>query len=315
MQTREDLDLIMSSGLFDEDWYLTNNPDIAKAKVDPLLHFLQTGGFERSLPRPNFSSAWYLDTHADIKNAGINPLIHYLRNGSEAGNQGHAYLEGRKWVSMIDLAAQIVLQSCLDRLEIPLKSNEVLTHLKTALRGDKYSIMLQNIFTFEQFISAQRDNNTIYPLVQASKLPEITDKYAEDASSLSLQCFPILIMGAETVFIPIKILSQNNEIYLSTCFNPDEDAYELKKLEPYCHSIQTIPYWQFGGNQTEIRTWLRGIQMDIVHYEWPCSLENYDPSFGQIQIFTYMEALSLRLLMDMKRVEPIRLPGWQYLLN
>jgi GT2 family glycosyltransferase len=80
-EIKEDLDLIMSSGLFDEDWYLNNNPDVPEAKVDPLLHFLQFGGFEGRSPGPNFSSAWYLDTHADIKNSGINPLVHFLKYG------------------------------------------------------------------------------------------------------------------------------------------------------------------------------------------------------------------------------------------
>jgi glycosyltransferase involved in cell wall biosynthesis len=76
-------------------------------------------------------------------------------------------------------------------------------------------------------------------------------------------------------------------------------------VKPYCHSIQTIPYWQFGGNQSKIRQWLNGTEMDVVHFEWPHSLENYDPGFGKAQIFTYMEAVSLRLMMDIDRLPPL----------
>ena len=91
--------------------------------------------------------------------------------------------------------------------------------------------MLQNIFTFEQFILAQRDNNTIYPLVQASKLPEITDKVRRRRILFVTSMFPNSHHGGgNRVLKFIKILSQNNEIYLSTCFNPDEDAYELEKI-------------------------------------------------------------------------------------
>ncbi len=34
------------SGLFDKDWYLAKNPDVAQAGVDPWLHYVRYGGFE-----------------------------------------------------------------------------------------------------------------------------------------------------------------------------------------------------------------------------------------------------------------------------
>jgi len=85
MKLREDLALIRSSDLFDETWYLTNNPDVAQARADPALHYLRFGGFEGLDPGPNFSSAWYLDTYADVKNYGVNPLVHYLKYGRKEG--------------------------------------------------------------------------------------------------------------------------------------------------------------------------------------------------------------------------------------
>jgi len=86
-----DLRLLRSSGLFDEAWYLDHNPDVAQAKVDPLLHYLRFGGFEGRDPGPNFSSAWYLDTYEDVKKAGLNPLVHYLKHGRDEGR--HPNLE------------------------------------------------------------------------------------------------------------------------------------------------------------------------------------------------------------------------------
>ena len=77
----EDLALLKSSGLFDETWYLHNNPDIAQSNVPPLLHYLKKGGFEGRDPGPQFSSLWYLHRYEDVKNAGINPLLHYLKYG------------------------------------------------------------------------------------------------------------------------------------------------------------------------------------------------------------------------------------------
>ncbi|MBI1792906.1 MAG: glycosyltransferase [Chloroflexi bacterium] len=81
----EDLKLIKSSDLFDEVWYLQNNPDVASAKADPARHYLLLGGFEERDPGPNFSVQSYLDSYPDIAKSGINPLIHYLKFGMAEG--------------------------------------------------------------------------------------------------------------------------------------------------------------------------------------------------------------------------------------
>ncbi|MGD0877562.1 MAG: glycosyltransferase [Anaerolineales bacterium] len=82
---KKDLTLIRSSGLFDKAWYMAKNPDIAKAKIDPVRHYLLFGGFESRNPSMDFSSKWYLETYPDVKAANINPLIHYLRTGKREG--------------------------------------------------------------------------------------------------------------------------------------------------------------------------------------------------------------------------------------
>ncbi|MBL8063920.1 MAG: FkbM family methyltransferase [Anaerolineales bacterium] len=81
----DDLGLILSCVFFDKEWYLTANPDVAEAKVDPATHFLYTGGVEGRAPGPGFSSRWYLDAYEDVRLAGVNPLIHYLKYGKAEG--------------------------------------------------------------------------------------------------------------------------------------------------------------------------------------------------------------------------------------
>ena len=61
------LAMIRSTSLFDEVWYLTKYPDIAKAKIDPARHYLLNGGFEGRDPGPDFDSSWYMDTFVDVK--------------------------------------------------------------------------------------------------------------------------------------------------------------------------------------------------------------------------------------------------------
>lgn len=85
-QMRE-LYLIQTSSLFNENWYLEHNPDIAQAKSDPVVHYWLLGGFEGRDPGPDFSSAQYLNSYADVKQAGINPLVHYLRFGEHEGRE------------------------------------------------------------------------------------------------------------------------------------------------------------------------------------------------------------------------------------
>ena len=89
-----DLRLLLSSGFFNREWYLSVNPDVAEAKIDPAMHFLQFGGVEGRSPGPRFSSRWYLDTYEDVRLMGENPLIHYLKHGKS---------EGRTALSMQDV--------------------------------------------------------------------------------------------------------------------------------------------------------------------------------------------------------------------
>src|SRR5215831_3648929 len=74
--------VIGRSGLFDTDWYLAQNPDVASAGINPLVHYLRHGAAEGRGPNPLFDTDWYLAQNSDVAAAGINPLVHYLRHGA-----------------------------------------------------------------------------------------------------------------------------------------------------------------------------------------------------------------------------------------
>jgi hypothetical protein len=84
-QIASDIQMIRVSGLFDKNWYLAKNPDIAMSKIDPLAHYLRHGGFDGRDPGPFFCSRWYLNIYEDVKNSGLNPLVHYLKHGQQKG--------------------------------------------------------------------------------------------------------------------------------------------------------------------------------------------------------------------------------------
>jgi hypothetical protein len=76
---------IEKSGLFSAAWYLARYPDVARAGIDPLLHYIQYGAAEGRDPSPDFSTTAYLERNSDVARAGLNPLLHYIRYGKDEG--------------------------------------------------------------------------------------------------------------------------------------------------------------------------------------------------------------------------------------
>lgn len=82
---RENADRIRRSAYFDKNWYLAANRDVAEKKIDPAIHYLAHGGYERRDPSPRFSSAEYLEMNPDVARAGMNPLFHFEKSGRDEG--------------------------------------------------------------------------------------------------------------------------------------------------------------------------------------------------------------------------------------
>ena len=79
--------LIARSKYFDKRWYLKMYPDVKKAGVDPVKHYMQFGWKEGRHPGPKFDGNVYLDLNADVKRAKINPLLHYEKYGKKEGRK------------------------------------------------------------------------------------------------------------------------------------------------------------------------------------------------------------------------------------
>jgi glycosyltransferase involved in cell wall biosynthesis len=63
-------------GLFDVDYYLAANPDVADAGVDPVLHYMATGHREGRNPSTDFFTSYYRARYLR-GNLEVNPLAHY----------------------------------------------------------------------------------------------------------------------------------------------------------------------------------------------------------------------------------------------
>ncbi len=68
-------------GLFDREWYVSQNKDVDFSVIDPLEHFFETGWKEYRDPSPYFNVGGYLSRYKDVLIAGRNPLAHYLERG------------------------------------------------------------------------------------------------------------------------------------------------------------------------------------------------------------------------------------------
>lgn len=76
-----DLSAIATSGYFDAEYYLKNNPDLTNSD-DPLLHFVDSGAMQRRNPSPLFDVAQYLQEHPEISPETVNPLLHFIAHST-----------------------------------------------------------------------------------------------------------------------------------------------------------------------------------------------------------------------------------------
>lgn len=77
--------LLLKSGLFDPDFYLENNKDVAASGAEPLAHYLTKGFAELRQPGPLFDARYYLHQVPALDQGHNNPLLHYLTIGRYQG--------------------------------------------------------------------------------------------------------------------------------------------------------------------------------------------------------------------------------------
>jgi O-antigen biosynthesis protein len=70
-----------SPKLFDEIYYLEQNPDVVKAGISALLHYRRFGWLEGRNPHPLFHGKWYQNQIANLVVEPVNPVEHYENGG------------------------------------------------------------------------------------------------------------------------------------------------------------------------------------------------------------------------------------------
>jgi serralysin len=81
----DDITLLQGPDGVDADWYRATYHDIRNGNTDPVTHYSDTGWREGRDPNSRFSTADYLEANPDVAEAKINPLVHFLRSGRAEG--------------------------------------------------------------------------------------------------------------------------------------------------------------------------------------------------------------------------------------
>jgi hypothetical protein len=77
--------LIRKSGLFDPQFYLERNNDVATSQFEPFYHYVTFGADENRAPSHRFDPSFYKSQCAMLGLSPKNCLMHYLTEGEAAG--------------------------------------------------------------------------------------------------------------------------------------------------------------------------------------------------------------------------------------
>lgn len=87
---------IVSSSLFDSEWYRQQNPAVAKSGIPPLQDYLTAGTARGRNPNPLFDTDWYFFRYPEVSEPAVNPLLHFIRIGAARDYNPHPLFD-TKW--------------------------------------------------------------------------------------------------------------------------------------------------------------------------------------------------------------------------
>jgi glycosyltransferase involved in cell wall biosynthesis len=105
--------------LFNIRYYLASNPQVARAGVEPLSHFLQAGARDARSPSASFDMLYYQAEHPDVVTSGMNPLVHYVTRGAALKYRPHPLFDSDSWDGTTDLTNADHALAANDRIKDP----------------------------------------------------------------------------------------------------------------------------------------------------------------------------------------------------
>jgi GT2 family glycosyltransferase len=142
--------LVSNSALFERHFYLSSNPDVRAAGMDPVVHYLKYGSKEGRDPSPYVSEAAYRNRYPDVSASGMSLVEHYEKFGRSEG----------RWI----LGDQYVLDPSGDQYRLePLDAANDLTELKViASQGEPSLDTLTAPINFAKSLYLRRCNLSVF---------------------------------------------------------------------------------------------------------------------------------------------------------
>src|SRR5262245_50479999 len=113
-----DIAALRASGLFDEQWYLEQYPDVRLLGMDPAEHYLWVGKALRRKPSAEFDGVAYSKTITEMTGAGNNPRLHYVTGLEGVGSTINGAVRHQPQTRLADDAVSIVSRSPKDRIRM-----------------------------------------------------------------------------------------------------------------------------------------------------------------------------------------------------
>jgi len=187
----KDYRIIQHSSLFDAEYYLLNNPDVRRADVNPLAHFVKEGWKEGRNPSAYFDINYYLQTYPDVKEAKVNPLFHYVKFGWHEGRNPSKNFHNNKYLEAYP--------------DIQRRNQNPLDHYLKRGKGLGYKA-----FSVDEIVE----------LPQAQPQPSEEKKFDIDQYITNLADNPPVIRElslADRNLISVIVTSYNHEKYIQQC--------------------------------------------------------------------------------------------------
>jgi glycosyltransferase involved in cell wall biosynthesis len=137
----EQIARLKDSGLFDEQYYRLNHPDLAHADMPLFDHFFSYGYREGRRPNLYFDPAWYRAHAGDVQQNDVQPLLHYLVHGDREGRAPSQFFNTR-WYR--------------ERYQIPLSENTLAHYLK-----HRFDIPLSPMPDFDAEFYAEKNPDVV----------------------------------------------------------------------------------------------------------------------------------------------------------
>lgn len=195
----------------------------------------------------------------------------------------------------------------LNQLELNVRADHVAERLGRFLTRREEE---ESRFTLEQL--SRREPQSSCRVMRAAKL-DGKDEVIPVRRRILFVCgeFPNPVHGGGgRVADFIKALNADHDVFVGAWYDPSRDREAFAALSSSCRRLTRLTLEELeAGCVDKLLALIGGQPVDVVHYEWPRSLNSFDRRLGRHHIFTHMEVVCCSHWIDLQRLEPLS-PDW-----